>query len=79
MPSPHRIAVVRVPDDALTAALTARAPRGSHRVFRDLADDLQALLAFAPDPPGKEGVFSPVEVKAQGGKLKTRAPRGYYP
>ncbi|MFO1052088.1 MAG: hypothetical protein U1F36_07730 [Planctomycetota bacterium] len=49
MPSPHRIAVVRVPDDALTAALTARAPRGSHRVFRDLADDLQALLAFAPE------------------------------
>ncbi|MEO8196988.1 MAG: VWA domain-containing protein [Thermoanaerobaculia bacterium] len=39
----------------------------------------QYLLAFAPDPPGKEGVFSTVEVKAQGGKLKTRAPRGYYP
>ena len=39
----------------------------------------QYLLAFAPNPPAKEGVFSPVEVKAQGGKLKTRAPRGYYP
>ncbi len=39
----------------------------------------QYLIAFAPDPPGKSGVFSPVEVKAQGGKLKARAPRGYYP
>lgn len=50
-------------------------------VYGEISRELrsQYLLAFAPDPPGKEGVFSPVEVKAQGGKLKTRAPRGYYP
>lgn len=50
-------------------------------VYGEISRELrsQYLLAFAPDPPGKEGVFSTVEVKAQGGKLKTRAPRGYYP
>lgn len=50
-------------------------------VYGEISRELrsQYLLAFAPTPPGKEGVFSPVEVKAQGGKLKTRAPRGYYP
>lgn len=39
----------------------------------------QYLVAFAPDPPGKSGEFSPIEVKVQGGRLKVRAPRGYYP
>jgi Ca-activated chloride channel family protein len=50
-------------------------------VYAEISRELrsQYLLAFSPDPPGKEGVFSTVEVKAQGGKLKTRAPRGYYP
>ncbi|MEO7794781.1 MAG: VWA domain-containing protein [Thermoanaerobaculia bacterium] len=50
-------------------------------VYAQISRELrsQYLLAFAPNPPGKEGVFSTVEVKAQGGKLKTRAPRGYYP
>jgi Ca-activated chloride channel homolog len=50
-------------------------------VYSEISRELrsQYLLAFAPDPPGKEGVFSPVEVKVQGGKLKARAPRGYYP
>lgn len=50
-------------------------------VYAEISRELrsQYLLAFAPDPPGKEGVYSPVEVKAQGGKLKTRAPHGYYP
>ena len=50
-------------------------------VYSEISRELrsQYLLAFAPNPPGKEGVFSVVEVKAQGGKLKTRAPRGYYP
>lgn len=50
-------------------------------VYNQISRELrsQYLLAFAPDPPGKDGVFSPVEVKAQGGKLKARAPRGYYP
>ncbi len=50
-------------------------------VYDQISHELrsQYLLAFAPNPPGKEGVFSVVEVKAQGGKLKTRAPRGYYP
>ncbi|MEO8274582.1 MAG: VWA domain-containing protein [Thermoanaerobaculia bacterium] len=50
-------------------------------VYSEISRELrsQYLLAFAPNPPGKEGVFSTVEVKAQGGKLKTRAPRGYYP
>ncbi len=50
-------------------------------VYADISRELrsQYLLAFAPEPPGKDGVFSEVEVKAQGGKLKTRAPRGYYP
>ena len=50
-------------------------------VYAEISRELrsQYLLAFAPNPRGKEGVFSIVEVKAQGGKLKTRAPRGYYP
>ncbi len=50
-------------------------------VYSEISRELrsQYLLAFAPDPPAKDGVFSTVEVKAQGGKLKTRAPRGYYP
>lgn len=50
-------------------------------VYSEISRELrsQYLLAFAPDPPGQEGVFSIVEVKAKGGKLKTRAPRGYYP
>ena len=50
-------------------------------VYSEISRELrsQYLLAFAPDPPGTEGVFSTVEVKAKGGKLKTRAPRGYYP
>jgi len=50
-------------------------------VYAEISRELrsQYLLAFAPDPAGKDGVFSIVEVKAQGGKLKTRAPRGYYP
>ena len=50
-------------------------------VYAEISRELrrQYLLAFAPNPPAKEGVFSTVEVKARGGKLKTRAPRGYYP
>jgi len=50
-------------------------------VYSEISRELrsQYLLAFAPNPPGKEGVFSTVEVKVQGGKLKARAPRGYYP
>ncbi|MEZ5314149.1 MAG: VWA domain-containing protein [Thermoanaerobaculia bacterium] len=38
----------------------------------------QYLLAFAPTPQAKSGVFAPVEVRAGSG-LKVRAPRGYYP
>ena len=50
-------------------------------VYSEISRELrsQYLLAFAPDPPGQEGVFSTVEVRARGGKLKARAPRGYYP
>jgi VWFA-related protein len=49
-------------------------------VYAEIERELrsQFLLAFAPDPPGATGVFSPVEVKVKGG-LKARAPRGYYP
>ena len=49
-------------------------------VYAEIERELrsQYLLAFAPDPPGKSGEFSPVEVKVKGG-LKARAPRGYYP
>jgi VWFA-related protein len=49
-------------------------------VYAEIERELrsQYLLAFAPNPPGKPGIFSPVEVKVKGG-LKARAPRGYYP
>ena len=64
-----------------SAELVTRAAADVSVVQGEISRELrsQYLLAFAPDPPGKEGVFSTVEVKAQGGKLKTRAPRGYYP
>lgn len=49
-------------------------------VYAEIERELrsQYLLAFAPDRPGKNGEFAPVEVKVKGG-LKARAPRGYYP
>ena len=49
-------------------------------VYAEIERELrsQYLLAFAPNPPGKAGEFSPVEVRVKGG-LKARAPRGYYP
>jgi VWFA-related protein len=37
------------------------------------------LLAFAPDPPPKEGERHALEVKVAGGKWKARAARGYTP
>jgi VWFA-related protein len=37
------------------------------------------LLAFAPDPPPKEGERHTLEVKVTSGKGKARAARGYTP
>jgi Ca-activated chloride channel family protein len=39
----------------------------------------QYFVAFAPDPPPKEGERHVIEVEARGGKLKARSARGYTP
>ena len=50
-------------------------------VYEQIERELRSryLLAFAPDPPPKEGERHTLEVKVAGGKLKARAARGYTP
>jgi VWFA-related protein len=50
-------------------------------VYAQIEKELRSryLLAFAPDPPAKEGERHTLEVKVAGGKWKARAARGYTP
>ncbi|MFN7942834.1 MAG: VWA domain-containing protein [Thermoanaerobaculia bacterium] len=50
-------------------------------VYGEIGRELrsQYLLAYSPDKPPAEGEFRPVEVQAQGGKLKARTMHGYTP
>jgi VWFA-related protein len=52
-----------------------------HGVYDQIEQELRSryLLAFAPNPPPKEGERHALEVKAGGGKWKARAARGYTP
>lgn len=51
-----------------------------HGVYAEIDQELrsQYLLAFASDRTAAEG-FRKLEIKVQGGKLKARTARGYYP
>jgi VWFA-related protein len=50
-------------------------------VYREIEEELrsQYLVAYASDNPESDGQFREVEVDVQGGKLKARTLRGYYP